>query len=169
MAVYMERERRAVLTVALQAVGARGDGSNTEAVIGTGGSKQNFDLDKGGMCCRFVRQVFEVALRLVPHSWPYRGDTAKATLSKLRAYRVPIAKRQPGDVLGCPGDPGHIAIYVGDAYGDGRELVAENTISTRRGYPKAAGTKVSSWDDFAGQHSSVTCYRLFPEAKGGAK
>lgn len=158
--IYNRKQRDAVVARALEAVNAAGE-KYTEITLGDRGTRQNFDLDAGGMCNRFVRQVFETALKLTPYTWTFRAAEAWQTLAKLRPWEVPVTDRKPGDILGCPGDPGHIALYLGDVYGDGRELVAENTISTKRGYPRRAGTKVSAWTDFRRQHSGVSCYRLF--------
>lgn len=162
MALYTDKQRKAVIKRALEAVQARLDGK-TEIVLGTAKCRQNFDLDEKGKCLRLMRQIFETALGYTPFTWPFRAEEAWQTLKKLKPYKVALKDRKPGDILGNPGDPGHIALYVGDCYGDGRDLVCENTSSNKRGYPKAAGTKISSFEAFTRQHSSTTAYRLFAD------
>jgi len=161
MALHTEKQRKAVVARAIEAVTARVAGA-TAVVLGKPGSRQSFDLDEGGMCNRFVRQVFETALGLVPFSWAYRGGTAKVTNGKLEdaGREVPIADRQPGDILDIEmAGPGHICIYLGREYDPNKELVAENTSATR-GYPLRPGTKVTRYSVLVGRVSA--CYRLFP-------
>jgi cell wall-associated NlpC family hydrolase len=163
MARYNAAKRKLLVKRTLEAVQARVDG-RTKITLGTAGTRQEFNLIEGGYCNRFVRQCFETMLNIKPFSWAYRAEEAHQTLAKLAPFKVPISDRKPGDVLGCPGDPGHIAIYIGDAYGDGRDLVAENTSSAVRGYPRGAGTKISSFKAFYDQHNrQVTCYKLFDD------
>lgn len=159
---YTDAQRKAVVKRAVEAVQSRLDGK-VSVILGRPGRAQNFDLDELGYCLRFVRQAHETALGIIAQTWEYRAGTAKESLAHLRkdGKQIALSARAPGDILGCPGTPGHIAIFVGDCYGDGRSLVCENTVSTRRGIPKAGGTKISSFADFVSQHDGkVTCYRV---------
>ena len=171
MSLYTANQKKAVIARACEAVTARVNKGGPEVAgetFGTGKTAQTFNLSAGGWCNRFVRQVFETALGIAPFDWHFGALKAYQTLAKLKPYKVPIKDRQSGDILGCPtpkvGDSEHIAIYLGkgNPYDPAKELVAENTISDERGFPRAAGTKVSSWADFAAQHGTVTAYRLFP-------
>ncbi|MEI6503313.1 MAG: hypothetical protein WCP21_20060 [Armatimonadota bacterium] len=137
MPLYTEKQRKAVLARAGEAVQARIGGA-TEVTLGTGAAKQTFDLDAGGYCNRFVRQVFETSLGLSPFTWYFGAAKACQTLAKLKPYEVPLKDRQPGDILGFAGDPGHICLYLGTDFDPSKELVAENT-SARRGFPAAPG------------------------------
>lgn len=163
MALYTEKQRQAVIARACEAVRARIRGKKS-VVLGKGATRQEFDLDSGGWCLRFVRMCFETALGLPPKSWYFGSPKAVQTLHKLAPYQIPLSARRPGDILGNPGDPGHIVIYIGYAFDRDKDLVAENTISERRGYPQSQGTKVSSYSDFVKQHTATYCYRLFPKA-----
>ena len=164
MSLYSEKQRQAVLKRAVQAVQAR-IGGKTKVTLGSGASRQVFDLEKGGMCNRFVRQVFETALGLSLFGWYFGSAKACMTLHKLAPYEVPLKDVQAGDILGFNGDPGHIAIYIGGAFDPKKKLTAENTISSKRGLPRKAGTKVSSLSDQIKQHGWTKAYRLFPTAK----
>lgn len=158
MSQYTESDRRKIIQRAVEVVQARLQGQK-QAPFGSGPACQTFALDEGGYCNRFVRQVFETALGLKPFAWPFAAARAYQTLRKLEPYRVPLAQRRPGDILGFAGDPGHICLYLGRDCDPAKELVAENTSSARRGYPSAAGTKLTS---FATLKARVTgCYRLF--------
>lgn len=157
MALYTDAHRKAVIARAKQAVQARASGK-TAVTLGAGNAKQTFDLDTGGYCNRFVRQVFETSLGLKPFSWYFGAGKANETLRKLSAYKVPLSQRQPGDILGFPGNPGHIAIYLGREYQADKELIAENTSATR-GFPRPPGTKVTSYAAVKARVSG--CYRLF--------
>lgn len=116
----------------------RSDGSGVSQVL---------NLAEGGMCNRFVRQVYEVALGLNEQTWPYRAGRAIWTLDSLEADRKGVeigtmGDLQPGDIVGIRGGTfGHIAIYVGDG------LVAENTSSDTRGTPRCKGTKLTPYSD----------------------
>jgi cell wall-associated NlpC family hydrolase len=123
------------------------------------------DLDTGGYCNRFVRQVYEQVLGLAPKAWRFRGDKAVDTCHLLAAAGLELpagAKLQPGDILGWPDRClpwGHIGIYVGAWFGDGRKLVAENTTSDKRGCPVREGTKYTQLVNMPkGRH----VYRLGP-------
>lgn len=164
MPLYTEKQRQAVLKRAVQAVQARVSGKKS-VTLGSGGARQTFDLEKGGMCGRFVRQVFETALGLSPFSWYFGAARACYMLKKLKPYEVPLSEVQAGDILGFNGNPGHIAIYIGGAFDPNKKLTAENTISGKRGYPQKPGTKVSSLTDQIKQHGWTKAYRLFPTAK----
>lgn len=118
---------------------------------GTGVS-QVLDLSEGGMCNRFVRQCFEVALGIPEYTWLYRAGRAIWTLDSLDAAHKRVAAGgeglQPGDIVGIhKGTYGHIAIYVGDG------MVAENTT---RGTP--AGTKLTPYEELADRVTGI--YRL---------
>lgn len=157
MSRYKAEQKRAVIRRAIEAVQARIDGA--ESISLGSGVAQAFSLDEGGYCNRFVRQVFETALGLRPFAWRFAAARACQTLQKLEPYRVPLKQRQPGDILGFAGDPGHICLYLGRDADPAKELVAENTSSARRGYPQKAGTKLTR---FSTLQARVTgCYRLF--------
>lgn len=166
MALYGDKIRQAVVKRAMSAVHARQAGKHSYAAGG-----QVFDLDKGGYCNRFVRQCFETVLGLKAFDWRFGAATARDTLNKLHDYALPSSKPstlQPGDILGWydgSGAYGHIAIYVGDYYGDGRKLVAENT-SAKRGDPNPPGTKITQLRNMRG---GWTAYRLFPTVSGEGK
>jgi len=156
---YTAAQKRKVISRAMEAVEARIDGANTFGCCGA-----HFELNVGGMCNRFIRQVFETALGLKPQTWVFRGATAKETLGKLAAggYEVHMDDLQPGDILGhTAGKYGHIALYVGDYYGDRRLLVAENT-SWTGGYPEKPGTKITRLQTFLARGNRWRAYRLFP-------
>jgi len=157
MALYDEGKRRAVIKVATEAVKARAAGK-TSVKLGSGAAAQVFDLTTGGFCNRFIRQVFEVAIGLPAFTWYFGARKACETLKKLEPYRVPLKDRRPGDILGFAGDPGHIALYMGNEYDDDKDLIAENTSATR-GFPRPPGTKVTAYD--AVRRRVTGCYRLF--------
>ncbi len=167
MALYNEKTRQAVVRRAMTAVEARQAGKHNYKVGG-----QVFDLDKGGYCNRFVRQCFETVLGLKAFDWRFGAASARETLVKLEEeYKLPLSKPsnlQPGDIIGWydgSGPYGHIAIYVGDYYGDGRKLVAENT-SAKRGAPNPPGTKITQLRNMRGGWSA---YRVFPTMSGEGK
>lgn len=156
MALYGKQQRQLVIRRAIMAVEARTRGLTR---IKAGG--QELLLDVGGYCNRFVRQCFETALGMPAFSWRFGAARACETLKKLEPYRIALKDRQPGDILGFAGDPGHICIYLGRAFDPAKELVAENTSSGSRGWPQAPGTKVTS---YASLRKRITgCYRLFAE------
>lgn len=157
MALYTDENRKAVIARAKEVVRARATGK-TAATFGMGNAKQSFDFETGGYCNRFIRQCFETALGMKPFSWYFGAAKAKDTLRKLSAYAIPLTQRQPGDILGFAGDPGHIAIYLGKEYQADKELIAENTSATR-GFPRPPGTKVTSYAAVKARISG--CYRLF--------
>ena len=138
------------------AAGARSYTAHQHA-DGTGES-QVLDLVTGGMCNRFVRQCYEVALGIPEQTWLYRAGRAVWTLDSLRSAGKAVdvdgvGDLQPGDIVGLRGGVyGHIAIYVGDG------LIAENTSSNTRGTPRQAGTKLTPYADIAGRVTEV--YRL---------
>lgn len=165
MSLYSEKQRNAVIFRAMQVVEARRSGKEKAKFGG-----QEFILGPVyhnkkpvGYCNRFIRQVFETVLCLGTFGW-YFGDTnAKRTLNKLAPYQLHLEALQPGDILGWDdedaGQYGHIALYVGDYYGDGRLLVAENT-SAKRGDPKPPGTKITALKNM---RKGYKAFRLFPE------
>ncbi|MHB8995376.1 MAG: hypothetical protein ACYC63_09030 [Armatimonadota bacterium] len=158
MNLYSAQQRRRVIRRAIEVVQARIDGKD-EIRLGEGKARQTFDLKTGGYCNRFVRQVFETALGLAAFQWRYRAERACLTLKKLEPFRVALKDRQPGDLLGFAGDPGHIVIYLGMECDPAKELVAENTSNGRRGFPRAAGTKVTRYEALRARVTG--CYRLF--------
>lgn len=159
MALYNDQQRQKVISIACAAVASRASGKSKIA-SSNGKSRQEFDLDTGGYCNRFVRQCFETALGIAPFKWRFGAARACLTLEKLRPYKIHLKDRQPGDILGFAGDPGHIAIYLGREFDQAKELVAENTSATR-GWPRKPGTKVTSYDSL---RKRVTgCYRLFTD------
>ena len=165
MALYGDDIRKLVVQRAMMAVEARQAGKHSYKVGG-----QVFDLDKGGYCNRFIRQCFETTLGLAAFDWRFGAANARETLDKLEPYRIEAkaSKLQPGDIIGWydgSGPYGHIALYVGDYYGDGRKLVAENT-SAKRGFPNAPGTKITQ---LRNMRSGWTAYRLFPTVGAEAK
>lgn len=167
MALYSKAQIRKVLAVAVKAVEARQAGKKT-IVLGNitfHNKSGNYrisvhaDLDDPGWCNRLIRQCFEVGLGLPPFNWYFGAATAHLTLMKLAPYQLAAgSKPQSGDIIGFSGDPGHIVLALGDWYGDGRFLVAENT-SAKRGDPSAPGTKVTALKNLRTQGRSV--YRLW--------
>jgi len=163
MARYTAKQKRKVINRAMGAVEARQEGKSTYEAGG-----QVFQLNVGGMCACFIRQVFETALGIPEYSWVFRGATAKETLQKLTGagYEVHMDDLQAGDILGHTGGKfGHIALYVGDYYWDGRLLVAENT-SWMGGYPQAPGTKITRLQTFLARGNRWRAFRLFPSGDG---
>lgn len=155
MSRYTMAQIAKVVDRAVEVAEARQEGKSS---LRRGG--QTFDLEEGGMCCRFVRQCFETAMGLKAHEWGYDSANAHDTLAKLSKYKLDDGdKLLPGDILGWPGNPGHIAIYVGNYYEDGRKLVAENTSNNRRGFPSAAGTKITR---LTSMRPGWSAYRLGP-------
>ena len=130
-----------VRRIAREVVEARAAGKRTHKI-----GKTTFDLTKGGYCLRFVRQCHEAAAGGSEFSWPHRAQYAIQTMHRLMAagLEVPYKDRESADIVtfdkGKPvtATPGHIGIYLG------KDLVAENTSSGKRGTPRAAGTKVST-------------------------
>lgn len=150
-----------VVDIGVNAAKAHSAGARTytahQHADGTGVS-QVLDLVTGGMCNRFVRQCYEVALGIPEQTWLYRAGRAVWTLDSLRSAGKAVdvdgvGDLQPGDIVGLRGGVyGHIAIYVGDG------LIAENTSSNTRGTPRQAGTKLTPYADIAGRVTEV--YRL---------
>ena len=129
-----------------------------------------------GYCARFVRQVYETACRFEEGSWRYAADTALDMCRHLEdaGHSIPQTKMLPGDIIGInrnSGQYGHIAIYVGEI--DGKETIAENTSSARRGNPLSPGAKLTPFADIAARVTGV--YRLgsiaqdAPEPQDGVK
>jgi cell wall-associated NlpC family hydrolase len=165
MALYNEKTRQAAIRRAMEAVEARRAGRATYKFGG-----QTFYLNMGGYCNRFIRQCFETVLGLSAFDWCFGAASARETLNKLDPYRIEVkpSKLQPGDIIGWydgSGPYGHIAFYVGDYYGDGRKLVAENT-SAKRGDPNPPGTKITQLRNMRGGWST---YRVFPTVGGEGK
>ena len=115
-----------------------------------------FDLAKGGMCARFVRQVYEKSLGIDPFAWEFAAPSARDMATKLRhaGLLIPTGDREPGDVVQIgTGYPGHVAIYVGEV--EGAECIAENASDASRGNPRAAGTKLTPWSAVASRVTGV--------------
>lgn len=162
MALYTTKQRDAIVKRAMAAVEARIAGKTTYRAGG-----QTFNLEERGYCGRFVRQCFETALGFGAFEWRFGAETARKMGSKMGYSGFLLADGatlQPGDVLVWDdqddGRYGHIVLYVGDYYGDGRKLVAENT-SGRRGYPLKPGTKISRLSAVHGG-KGYDAYRMFP-------
>ncbi|MBC7288617.1 MAG: C40 family peptidase, partial [Armatimonadetes bacterium] len=121
--------RARVVDIAKRVARAREDGVKKLVINGI-----SFEPQEAGYCAEFVREVYEAALGLAPHTWPYRGASARKMEKKLRAAakQIPADRRQPGDIVAFnrmwPGRWGHVAIYLGkDA--QGQDIVAEDTNS----------------------------------------
>lgn len=148
--MYPRARINRVVEIAIEAAKAHKVGDETylatEYAHGNGVADR-LNLVEGGMCNRFVRQCFEVALGLDEQTWPYRAGRAIWTIDSLEAAGLGIKERnaadlKPGDIVGIRGGTfGHIAIYVGDG------LVAENTSSDTRGTPRCKGTKLTPYSD----------------------
>ncbi len=131
----------------------RGD---TSIAYGEGAARQVLNLVQGGMCARFVRQVHETSLGLLPFSWEFAAPCARDMVTRMRhdGKLINTGDRRPGDVLQIgTGYPGHVAIYVGDV--DGVECIAENTSDQVRGNPRAAGTKLTPWSTLSSRVTGV--------------
>ncbi len=122
-----------VADIAEQVVAARRRGLTSFKV-----GKVTLNLTESGMCARFVRQCHEAAMGQGEQTWPYRGDRALAVNANLLAAGLGVGDRRRGDVI-CfvGGEYGHIVIWLGDG------MVAENTISGKRGNPRDPGTKIT--------------------------
>lgn len=144
-----------VRRVAREVVAARVAGKRSHRI-----GAVTFDLRDVGMCLRFVREVHEAALGLQEFDWPYRAQFAIQTDYKLRRAGLEVPESAAPEIVcfnrGKPESamPGHIGIYLGGG------LVAENTISAKRGNPRAAGTKISSLDEIG--RSRVMFFRTVP-------
>ena len=153
MSLYTTNQRKLIVSRATEIVKARQNGKTS---IVRGGQK--FDLEQGGFCNRFIRQVVETALTLSPFSWYFGDTTARRTLDKLEPYKLEQGTTlQAGDIIGWydgSGPYGHIALYIGTE----KKLIAENTSATR-GDPKPPGTKVTR---LANCRTGWKAYRLFP-------
>ena len=157
MSLYTTKQRYAVVKRAGDAVRQRQRGK-TSWTIG----RQKFDLETGGYCNRFVRQVFETSLGMGAFGWYFGDATARDTLDKLNAFEIEkgFVKLQPGDIIRWydgSGPYGHIAIYIGGE----KKLIAENTSATR-GDPNKPGTKVTRLENC---RTGWRAYRLFPTDK----
>lgn len=125
---------------------------------------QGFDLATGGYCARFVRQVSECALGIIPMTWEFRRANARLMERALRDAGLyvgrTLADAAPGDVVGVNKPPwvavGHIGIYVGEV--DGVPMIAENTSVAGRGKPRVKGTKLTPWSVLAKRVTGL--YRL---------
>ena len=142
--MYTAEVLQKVVSVARAAAEAHARG---QATYQAGG--QTFDLDAGGWCLRFVRQVWEVALGIGAHDWQFDSPSAKVSLGMMDGAGLNIGKPaagdlRPGDVLGMKTDAGtfgHIMLYLGEG------AIAENTSAGNRGTPRQPGTKISLLGD----------------------
>ena len=128
----------------------------TSLCLGEGQGRQVLDLEQGGMCARFVRQVYETALELAPFTWEFAAPCARDMATRMRqaGRLIDSAEREPGDVLQIgSGYPGHVAVYVGEV--NGVESLVENTSDQSRGVPRVAGTKLTPWKSVAGRVTGV--------------
>jgi hypothetical protein len=156
--MYPRARINRVVEIAIEAAKAHKSGDETylatEYAHGNGVADR-LNLTEGGMCNRFVRQVFEVALGLDEQTWPYRAGRAIWTIDSLQAAGLGIKERnaadlKPGDIVGIhTGTFGHIAIYIGGG------LIAENTSSSTRGTPRRAGTKLTPYEALSGRVTHV--------------
>lgn len=136
-----EKQVARVIECAMKFVQARIDGKDSVTI-----GKVTHKPNEVGMCSRFVRESVQAGTgRAESDTGGVFGATATETARLLRAAGFSIGATSnilPGDIVYRSGGPGHVAIYVGDYYGDGRELFAENT-SAWRGYPSRPGTKIT--------------------------
>ena len=149
-----------VRRIAREVIEARAAGKRTHKI-----GRITFDLTKGGYCLRFVRQCHEAAAGGSEFSWPHRAQYAIQTMHRLMAgLEVPYKDRESADIVtfdkGKPvtATPGHIGIYLG------KDLVAENTSSGKRGTPRAAGTKISTLASIGPARAQF--FRTVPMAAG---
>jgi hypothetical protein len=141
--------RRAIAVNAQFAAWQHAQGSSS-VVVGDSYA-QSLDLSTGGYCARFVRQVVETSLGLIPMTWQYRRANARLMERALRAAKLYVGKTlecaEPGDIVGinlpASVEVGHIGIYVGLVHGV--PTIAENTSVASRGNPRRKGTKLTPW------------------------
>jgi hypothetical protein len=123
-----------------------------------------FDLTERGMCLRFTRLCHEAALGQAEQTWAYRAQYAIYADYLLRRAGLEVADHETADVVTFnrgkseSDRPGHIGIYLGEG------MVAENTISAKRGTPRAAGTKVTPIGDIDPDGSRRMFFRTLPMA-----
>ena len=147
-----------VRRVAREVVAARVAGKTSHRI-----GAVTFDLRDKGMCLRFVREVHEAALGLHEFDWPFAAQYAIQCDYKLRRAGLEVNPVENPEIVcfnkGKPptATPGHIGIYLGGW------LVAENTISARRGAPRAAGTKISTLAEVG--TNRVMFFRTVPPAQ----
>lgn len=166
---YTQQVIDTVVKYALRAARAHQDGEKTIS-LGEGSSRQELRVrgvwdpktkSYRGYCARFVRQIYETASGFSEKRWRYRGDDALQMTDKLARGRHEVSDGSliPGDIIGIhkkSGKYGHIAVYVGKI--DGKHTIAENTSSRSRGNPRAAGTKLTPYEEIA--HRVTGVYRL---------
>lgn len=157
---YTQERVDRVVRHALVAVKASQEGKES-IYLGDGPTAQRLDLRQGGYCARFVRQVYETACGFGEGRWKYAAGSALEMCEKLAAAGNTVGDHSlvPGDIIGInrnSGRYGHIALYVGKI--DGKDCIAENTSSTTRGNPRAAGTKLTPLSDVIERVTGV--YRL---------
>jgi hypothetical protein len=121
-----------------------------------------FNLSEEGMCLRFVRKVHEAALDQAEQTWAYRAQYAIYADYLLRRAGLECSDPESADVV-CfnrwkpeTARPGHIAVYLGDG------MCAENTVSSKRGTPRVAGTKFSHLDEVDPDGSRRMFFRTVP-------
>ena len=108
-----------------------------------------FRLAEGGMCARLARQCCEEGQGLADGDGEFGADSARnlCEVAKGLGRVVDFNDANAGDIGfwldGYAGVYGHVAIWLGDWYGDGRKLWAENTSVAARGNPQKAGTKLT--------------------------
>ena len=123
-----------------------------------------FDLTEVGMCLRFVRQAHEGALGQAEQTWAYRAQYAIDADYLMRRAGLEVSDHETADVVcfnrgkAVSAVPGHIACYLGDG------MVAENTISSKRGEPRAAGTKITPIGDIDPDGTRRMFFRTLPLA-----
>jgi len=158
-----------VVRIAREVVTARLAGRSTYAAHG-----RTFNLTRGGMCSRFVRQVCEAVGGVRDHGLgsgsggPF-ACCASATEVNLRGAGKQVSAGAGTIVCfnsppagGRCGTCGRVVGHIGIDLGGG--AVAENTSSASRGNPRAAGTKISGLAEIgAGRVSGY--YALFPAAQ----
>lgn len=162
MAAYTRKQLQRLLELAIQPATERAAGAKTLKI-----GRVWFNLEEVACCARHVRELFEAMLGKGEYTWPFGAVDANHMGDELRraGYQVPDGHPiQPGDILVWTYEPwGHVVLYLGDVYGDGRKLVAENT-SARRGWPQKPGTKISRLSSVHGG-KGFAAYRLFPTEK----
>lgn len=155
--LYSQKVMNLAVNYAVDAAEAHADGEGAITFAKGQPWSQSFDLVEGGMCCRFVRMIFEVASATPPGKWGYRGLKARDTLRALRVAGTAVDRRKaplPGDIIGVEtGTYGHIALCIGK-YND-HLCVAENTSDNIRGNPPQAGTKITQYAELLPRVTSI--------------
>lgn len=134
-----QKQVEKMLVVARKFVDASIDGLDSVTV-----GKVTHEPKEGGMCSRFIREVYQAATGR-PAAGMF-GNPATQTARLLRAAGFSIGDTsdlKPGDILYRSGGPGHVALYMGtkEPGHEGVEIIAENTSVGSRGFPRRPGTK----------------------------